>query len=242
MLHISVGPSRRRKSGAMRRQEENVKQVLVLIGALIATMSAFAQPRQPMAMDGEPWMDGLLKAEERGYYTRNELKSVESELGSRKLGEISVAELQPYRERIALAVQKDQYVARLAARSYLMPGYAQFATGDGAGGAAYLAGNIALTAGALVGFYVFLPNDLKFDRLDYLDTSLSGIRNAWQAHSIRDYLPAFGVMMACVVADQGLRYLASRSAVDVARNAVDSGKAKLEPLVGLGVMGIRLSY
>ncbi len=94
----------------------------------------------------------------------------------------------------------------------------------------------------LAGFYFLLPADLRFDRLDYFKTSFKDINDTWEAHSLNDYLPSIGMMLAGTLVDLGVRFWASGDAYAGARAAVDSGRAELKPVVGPGFLGVGVSY
>ncbi len=185
---------------------------------------------------------GMPGQRDRAHYLRAELKAIETELGGSKFGELSLEALKPYRDRLAVAEARDVYVAGLALSSFIMPGSGQFRLGDTGAGAAFLSGHLAVVTAGILGFYFLLPSDLRFNHLNYLDSSLTDISSAWNGHSIRDYLPAAGVAFGSMALDMAIRYWSARSAVDLGRAAVDSGKVKLEPRIFPGFMGLGLSY
>jgi TM2 domain-containing membrane protein YozV len=175
-------------------------------------------------------------------YTRSELAAVNKELGDKPFGELTLNQLYPAWNRIGTAYQKDEYLRSTTWMSLVFPGAGQFRNGDTPAGLAFTALHLGLLAGTLVGVYAFLPGDLKFDRMDYLNNSISSIGTTWRNHSIMDYLPSFGTLLAGMVIDGGVRIWSGRSAYLGARTVIDSGKAKLEPLLGPGFMGMGLAY
>lgn len=177
-----------------------------------------------------------------GPYAKEELSAIKSELGDRDFGNLSIAQLSPYWTRLNLALSKDQYLEQTSKLSMIMPGAGQFKNGDTSKGIGFLSLHLAVVAGTWTSFYFLLPADLRFDKLDYLDTSLQGIHDAWGAHSINDYLPSMGVLLAGTIFDMVIRHWSSREAYSGAGAAIESGKAELKPVLGPGYLGFGMSY
>ncbi len=211
-----------------------MKKPMLALLALAVSALAFAQP-MPMMVRGGP--EGF-SFHRPGPYLSAEAQAIETELGDKVFGELSLNELLPFGKRLALAASKDAYIEKSARMSMMLPGLGQFKNGDTGGGLLFLGAHLAVVAGSLVWEYFLLPSDLRFDRLDYLNTSLSGVRSAWTSHSLRDYLPAIGVAAAGMIADGGIRILSARAAYSEARNSVDAGTAKLRPMMGPGFLGM----
>ncbi len=177
-----------------------------------------------------------------GPYAKEELSAIEAELGDQEFGNLSVARLSPYWTRLGAALSKDRYLEETSRMSLLLPGAGQFKNGDTSAGIGFLSLHLAVVTGTLTSFYFLLPSDLRFDRLDYLDTSFRDIHDAWQAHSFRDYLPSMGVLLAGSLIDMGVRYWASRNAYSGAQDAVEAGRAELKPVLGPGYLGFGMSF
>lgn len=177
-----------------------------------------------------------------GPYAKAELGAIRTELGDREFGELTLARLEPYWTRMNSALSKDQYLERVSKMSMILPGTGQFENGDTSKGVGFLSLHVAVVTGTLAGFYLLLPADLRFDRLNYFKTSFKDINDAWEAHSLNDYLPSIGMMLAGTLVDLGVRFWASGDAYAGARAAVDSGRAELKPVVGPGFLGVGMSY
>jgi hypothetical protein len=102
-------------------------------------------------------------------------------------------------------------------------------TGDAAGGALYVAGDIALMAGTLIWAYFLLPSNVQFSSLDYLNSPLVGISNAWQSNSIVEYLPSFGVLLGGAILKGILGHFSAESAARAARQNIEDGKVTFTP-------------
>ncbi len=158
-----------------------------------------------------------------------EIAAILDQSGQSQLGTMTVAELQRIAGQISIAIQKEEYVRRAGAASMMLPGLGQFRTGDSLNGSLFLAGDIVLFAGTLVGAYFLLPSNVQFASMDYLNTPLSSIRSTWESNTIIDYAPAIGVAAAGMAAQMLLRWISSRNAREDARQAVESGKVTFEP-------------
>ena len=187
---------------------------------LAAAAAAFARP--PMGWDMDPHRFPIEHT-----YLRAELDSLFSTEG--ELGALSYGELRELAGRFSVARQKDRFVARSKARSFIMPGSGQLLNKDYGSGAAFLAADLAVVAGTLIGAYYLLPDDLQFRQLDYFNTSWSGIRTAWEGHSFMDYLPSMGLLAGGGVVKAILGQLSATHAGKLARRNIDGGKITFEP-------------
>jgi hypothetical protein len=211
---------------------------MIVVCVAVGAGGAFAQPAWRNHGGADPEIAFSLS----GPYARAELDSIRSELGEEEFGDLTLARLAPYWTRLNLALSKDQYLERASTLSMILPGAGQFENGETSSGVGFLSLHLAAVTGTLAGFYFLLPADLRFDRLDYLDTSFRDIRDAWEAHSFNDYLPSIGALVAGTLLDLGIRCWASNDAYAGARSAVESGKAELKPAVGPGFLGVGVSY
>lgn len=206
--------------------------------AAAGSIGAFAQPACSDPFQLDPWSDFKIS----GPYAKEALAQIKAELGEREFGDLSISLLAPYWTRLSLALSKDQYLEETSRLSLMMPGAGQFKNGDTSKGIGFLSLHLAVVTGTLTSFYFLLPSDLRFDELDYLDTSLKGIHDAWQAHSINDYLPSIGAVVVGSLVNIGVRYWSSQEAYAGARDAVESGRAELKPVLGPGYLGFGLSF
>jgi hypothetical protein len=215
-----------------------MKRILSALIVILMPAMVFAAPNFPPWGQGYPELFSL----EAGQYVKVEISQITGELGAKKLGDFNVEDLVSLRDRLSIAEQKDRYVDRIAAQSFLLPGLGQLQVGDTASGVGFLAMDMAAIGGTLVAVYYLLPADLRFDRLDYFGDSASTIQDAWNGHSFTDYLPACGALFGGMVIDQIVRHWASAHARREAIQAVDQGKVQFTPLIGVGFMGFGVRY
>lgn len=151
-----------------------------------------------------------------------------SEYRDADLGDLTVGEAVAIASRISVARQQLAYVQRARFASFHMPGLGQLMTGNTGAGVAYLVAGLATGVGSLVGWYYLLPEDLQFGSLDYLNAPLSEIEDAWQAQSLNDYLPSFGVIAGGMLVNGVLRVLSSQAAAKSARENIRNGTVQFE--------------
>jgi hypothetical protein len=187
---------------------------------LAAAAAAFARP--PMGPGPDPYRFPIERT-----YLRAELDSVFSTEG--ELGALSYGELRELAGRLSVATQKDRFVARSKAMSFMMPGSGQFLNKEYGTGAAFLAADLAVVAGTLIGAYYLLPADLRFQQLDYFNTPFNTIRDKWQGHTFMDYLPSLGMLAGGGVLKAILGQLSSRHAGKLARRNIEAGTITFEP-------------
>jgi len=210
--------------------------VLVLAAGLLPAF-VFAEPVSP-------WCRGFpsMRRPDAGPYLHAEIGLIQSELGAQKIGDVEVATLLSVRDRLSIAAQKDAYVQKTSMQSFLLPGLGQLKTGETAAGIGFMAFDLGVIAGSLVGAYYLLPADLRFDRIDYFRNNLTTINNAWCGHSFTDYLPAFGALIGGMVIDQTIRHWSAAGARRGAARAIDEGGVAFTPRVGPGFMGFDMAY
>ncbi|MEW5814418.1 MAG: hypothetical protein AB1798_03345 [Spirochaetota bacterium] len=158
----------------------------------------------------------------------NLLKEIR-ELKDREIGSIPVKDLFRFAERVSVGIQNRIYVRRIEIASFILPGLGQFKAGDPLSGALFLSGDILIVAGTLAGSYFLLPQDLRFDQLNYFTTPFSTIKSLWQNHSFVDYLPSMGVLAGGGVANMLLKKWAAAHAGRLARANIRDGKVKFKP-------------
>jgi hypothetical protein len=175
-----------------------------------------------------------------------ELGAALQEMSAEQLGTLTVADLVKLAERISISEQEARYVLRARMASRFLPGAGQLMTGDTASGALFLAGDLALTAGTVVGAYLLLPSSVQFSSIDYLNDPISSIRSKWEGNSIVAYLPSFAVgLVGMILQHVVLGHFASIEAAKSARRNIADGKVTFTPnfdFLGRPGMGFRMRY
>ena len=110
-----------------------------------------------------------------------------------------------------------------------MPGIGQYMNKDPLNGTLFLVSNIAVITGTLIGAYYLLPDELKFDNLDYFNDSYSTINESWENQSFVDMLPTIGVMAAGFMVDGVIRFFSASHAEKLAQKNIAEGKIQFEP-------------
>jgi hypothetical protein len=179
---------------------------------------------------------------------QQELSAELQDMSGTQLGTLTIGDLEKVAGRVSIVVQKIRYVQKARRASFVFPGAGQFMTGDTLGGSLFLAGDVAIMAGTLLGAYFLLPSNVQFSRLDYLNTSLGSIRTAWESNSITNYLPSIGVLAGGMILKAILGHFSSVDAESRARANIAEGKVTFTPNLdvmgpGFGMgMGMRMSY
>ncbi|MGA2479063.1 MAG: hypothetical protein ABSG63_09985 [Spirochaetia bacterium] len=188
---------------------KKITLALLLLGALACAASAEAIPTS-----------GLTQ----------ELSAALQDMSTAQLGTLTVADLEQIAGRISIAVQKIHYVRKVRNASFMFPGAGQFMTGDPVGGSLYLAGDLAVVAGTIVGAYFALPSDLHFSSsLNYFTSPYNQITAAWGSHSFVDYLPSVGVLAGGFIVKAVLGHFSAVDAARRARQNIDNGTVTFTP-------------
>jgi hypothetical protein len=211
---------------------------------LVLALAAMLVPASLFAQRMGPFPPGFLMMglPDAGPFLRTEIGAIQSELGPQKIGDLDVATFLSVRDRLSVAAQKDAFVVKTGVKSFLLPGLGQLELGNTGEGIGFLAADLVVIAGSLVGAYYLLPSDLRFDRIDYFSSNFSTINSAWTSHSFTDYLPAFGALMGGMVVDQTIRHWSAARARREAATAIDEGRVTFTPRVGIGFMGFDVAY
>jgi hypothetical protein len=185
------------------------------------------------------------KAPERFGFDQ-ELTAALQDMSGTPLGTLTVGDLEKLAGRVSIVVQKIEYVRKVRRASFMFPGAGQFMTGDTGGGAAFLAGDLAIVTGTLLGAYFLLPTNVQFRDLDYFHVPLGSIRTAWESNSFVDYLPSMGLFAGGMILRAVLGHFSAVNAESEARTAIAEGKITFTPNLdvfdrGFG-MGMRMSF
>ena len=82
-----------------------------------------------------------------------------------------------------------------------------------------------------------LPDELQFDKLNYITDSYITINDRWENQSIKDMLPTIGVLAGGLIVNSVVRYLSSTHAEKLAQKNIAEGNIKFEPKLILPVFG-----
>lgn len=100
---------------------------------------------------------------------------------------------------------------------------------DPASGTFFLLTDIAVITGTLIGAYYLLPDELKFDRLNYFRDSSATINERWENQSFMDMLPTMGVIAGGIVISGIVRLISATHAGKLAQRNIAEGKIQFEP-------------
>jgi hypothetical protein len=204
--------------------------VMVLSAALAA--AAFAQEKVPDRFGFD-----------------QELTAALQDMSGTQVGTLTVGDVEKLAGRVSIVVQKIQYVQKVRRASFLFPGAGQFMQGDTAGGAAFLAGNLAIVTGTLIGAYFLLPTNVQFRDLDYFHVPLGSIRTTWESNNFVDYLPSIGFFAGGMILRAVLGHFSAENAEEEARTRIAEVKVTFTPNLdvfyrggfGMGI-GMRMGF
>jgi len=201
------------------------------VAALLITLAgmAFASPRGSHDPYAHPGLD-------LPPYVAQELQTILEENAAGTIGSLTGEQLRALLERMSVAAQKQAFVARSKAMSFMLPGLGQMVNKDYTAGTLFLLADVALFTGTALGAYFLLPGQVRFDQLDYFDTSFADIRVAWEGQSFRDYLPSMAVMAGGGLAMAILGGIASEHAGRLAERNVADGTIRFEPRLLAGFL------
>ena len=196
-----------------------MKKLLLLIITVAIAVSAFA--------DGPVEIRGY---EEEDYKVYKEEAAVILEAaGNSPIGEFTLIEMKEVALDLSIPFQKMQYVKKSKTASAIIPGLGQFMNDDPASGTFFLLTDISVITGTLIGAYHMLPDELKFDNLNYYSDSHSKITDRWESQSFEDMLPTMGVLAGGVVVSAVIRMLSASHAGKLAQKNIAEGKIKFDP-------------
>jgi hypothetical protein len=184
----------------------------IILGSifLLLAAAAFARPESAAALNSE-------------------VTAILDQNAQTQIGTMTIGDMEKLAGQISIAIQKEEYVRRAGMASMMLPGLGQFRMGDSTNGSLFLAGDIVLFAGTLLGTYYLLPSNVQFASLDYLNTPLSSIRSTWESNTLSNYGPSIAVAIGGMAAQMLLRWVSAKNAREDARQAIESGKVTFQP-------------
>ena len=213
---------------------------LIAIG--IAVAPAFAESGGMGGHDGHQWDKESLQ------YSMGAMEEFFQTNADRTAGELTFAEYQQAAAELSIAQQKDKYIFDVRMRSFMFPGSGHFKLDREGRGLLFGTAGFAMTAGTLVTAYYLLPDELKFDELNYITDSFSTIETAWESQSIETMWPAFATMAGGMLVKGIVRVAALYDAGKIAEEQIESGQKTFQPepfLMMAGsvpMMGMRIEY
>lgn len=209
----------------------------IMIAALLAALAVAAagaeEPRE-RAQDA-------VRVERADLALRELSSLLESREGS-ALGEVRIRDVRDLLAEASVRMQELQFLGEVRQSSLMMPGVGHLKAGDNGRGAAYLAANVVLTAGTLVGAYFLLPAEVRFDEVSYFTDSYQEIETAWKGQSLVDMLPSIGALAGGFAVRGLLGYFAAESAGHVAAARIRAGEIRFEPYAAAERLGLRATW
>ena len=204
-----------------------MKKLLLLLLAVTITVSVFADESV-----------GFRAHEKDDYQVyREEAAAILETRENYPVGEFTLTEMRILALDLSIPFQKIQYVKESKTASAIFPGMGQYMNDDPLSGTFFLISHLTVTAGTLIGAYFMLPNELQFDKLNYISNSYSTINERWENQSIKDMLPTMGVLAGGFVVNSIIQYLSSTHAGKLAQMNIAEGNIKFEPKLILPVLG-----
>jgi len=196
-----------------------MKKLLLLFLMMPVVASVFA--------DGLVEINGYEHDDYRVY--KEEAAVIFEAVDNTPIGEFTLNEMKEVAFDLSIPFQKMQFVKKSKIASAILPGLGQYMNNDPLGGTLFLISDIAVITGTLIGAYYLLPDELKFDSLDYFGDSRATIKERRENQSSDDLAPTMGVMAAGFVASGVVRLLSAAHAGKLAQKNINEGKIQFEP-------------
>jgi hypothetical protein len=186
-----------------------------------------------MAVVASVFADGLVEIKGYGnddYQVYKEEAAVILEaVENTPIGEFTLNEMKEVALDLSIPFQKMQFVKKSKIASAILPGLGQYMNNDPLAGTLFLISDIAIITGTLIGAYYLLPDELRFDSLDYFRDSRATIKERWENQSSDDLMPTMGVVAAGFVVTGVIRLLSATNAGKLAQKNIAEGKIQFEP-------------
>ena len=143
-----------------------MKKLLLLFLMMPVVASVFA--------DGLVEINGYEHDDYRVY--KEEAAVILEAVDNTPIGEFTLNEMKEVAFDLSIPFQKMQFVKKSKIASAILPGLGQYMNNDPLGGTLFLISDIAVITGTLIGAYYLLPDELKFDSLDYFGDSRATIK------------------------------------------------------------------
>ena len=145
------------------------------------------------------------------------------------VGDLTFNEMRAFALDISVPFQEMQFVKDSKSASAMIPGLGQYMNNEPISGTLFLLSDLAIVAGTVVTAYHFLPEDLKFNNLDYASESSATIEAIWNAQSSEDMAPSIGIVAAGILTSSVVRIISSANAGKLAHRNIAEGRITFEP-------------
>lgn len=145
-----------------------------------------------------------------------------------RLSELSLAQALELSEYFARQDAEESFLKRAEYSTYLLPGLGHLQAQDKVGGVLFMAGDILLSAGILLGFHALLPPSVQMQNLDYMTSSHHDIEQAWNNLTLKSMLPSIGVAVLGVILKQTYKSFVSSHAKEQAEKVLREGRVQFE--------------
>jgi hypothetical protein len=211
-----------------------MKKIVLVLIMLSITFAAFGESREKAEMTDDEFA-----------FLTAEIEKVLMKNADRDIGSFTLKELHGLASDLSIRYQELAYIKKVRFASLMLPGAGQYMNGDALSGTLFLFGDIAITAGTLIGSYFLLPEPVRFESIDYLNDSYAVIENAWKSLSFVDILPALGVFTGGMIVNGILRIVSANHAGEQAKEKIAAQEIQFEarPFLFLGkALGIGFQY
>jgi TM2 domain-containing membrane protein YozV len=172
----------------------------------------------------------------RGDPFATEVRDILSGYRDRAPADLTFGEIEELAAALSVPAQKSAYVRKSSVASMVVPGLGQFMNGDPLAGSLFLLGDLTVTIGTTVGLYFLLPPELRFDQLDYFNTSYTDIHAAWETAArdatVAQTLPFWGVASGGMILKHIVAHVSARHAARLAVSNIERGEITFEPRAG----------
>ena len=203
--------------------------LLVLMTGVFAFGQSEAEGRRDLGGAAEAEMDDAARAR-----VGNMLRRFFGERGRDGIGEVQLGDIRALAARASVLEQQARYVNKARFLSLAMPGLGHFGVDKPLEGVLFVAADLAVMAGSIIGVHFTLPTSVRFEEagttgINYFTAPFGQIETAWKALSFEDLLPASGIMAAGGLVSGLLRMWAASDAAGAARENIRSGAVEFEP-------------
>lgn len=149
------------------------------------------------------------------------------------IGDLTFGDVEESLLRMSIPMQESAYISRISSASRVVSGMGQFMAGDALSGTLFLAADILVAAGTIVGTYLLLPEELQFDQLDYFGTPLTQIKETWKTQAelatLSTAWPTLAVIAGGSILHKVFSTWSSKHATRLAKDNIKEGKVTFEP-------------
>jgi hypothetical protein len=160
---------------------------------------------------------------------RAELDALLADARELEMGSIGTSNVVRALELSSLAQLQEEHIEHSVGLSWALPGLGHYVNGETGTAIAFLATDAVVGVATLVLGSLLLPQAVRGENLNYLQSTLGEIETRWKSVTIGELVPSLTVVLTGSLLGLSVRAFAARDAAGAAMRAIRDETVRFEP-------------